>query len=112
MVLQGQAHPLKPYVGKRVTITGEQRAGETRSMSRPSTASDSAPGKPPWAGGWKRVGERHPGWTQEKWDRWQAKAAGKAKALGTDCWPPGQCKDKPGKGDAASDDMTGADAGN
>ena len=70
-----------------------------------------AEGKPPWAGGWKRVGERHPGWTQEKWDRWQAKMAGKAKALGVDCWPPGHCKDKPGKGAPASDDMTGADAG-
>jgi hypothetical protein len=28
-----------------------------------------------------------------------------------DCFPPGQCKDKPGKGAPASDDMTGADSG-
>jgi hypothetical protein len=28
-------------------------------------------------GGWKRVGEGHPGWSQEKWDRWQAKLAEK-----------------------------------
>ncbi len=27
------------------------------------------PGKPPWAGGWKRVGKDHPGWSQEKADR-------------------------------------------
>ena len=108
----GANHPLKPYVGKRVTITGGQRAGEAEvDVKTVDGKRLRAEGKPPWAGGWKRVGERHPGWTQEKWDRWQAKAAGKAKALGTDCFPPGQCKDKPGKGGAASDDMTGPDAG-
>ena len=51
-----------------------------------------APGKPPWAGGWKQVGKDHPGWTQEKWDRWQSKMADKAKRHGVDCWPPGRCK--------------------
>ena len=108
----GANHPLKPYVGKRVTIVGEQRAGEAEvDVKTVNGTRLRAEGKPPWAGGWKRVGERHPGWTQEKWDRWQTKAAGKAKALGTDCFPPGQCKDKPGKGGAASDDMTGPDAG-
>lgn len=108
----GANHPLKPFVGKRVTITGEQRAGEAEvDVTTVNGTRLRAAGKPPWAGGWKRVGERHPGWTQEKWDRWQARAAGKAKALGTDCFPPGQCKEKPGKGGAASDDMTGPDAG-
>ncbi len=108
----GDAHPLKPYVGKRVTITGSQRAGKLEvDVEAVDGQAIRAPGKPPWAGGWKRVGERHPGWTQEKWDRWQAKAAGKARARGTDCFPPGQCKDKPAKG-AASGDMTAPDAGN
>ena len=108
----GDDHPLKPYVGKHVTITGEQRAGENEvDVTTVDGKRIRAEGKPPWAGGWKRVGERHPGWTQEKWDRWQAKMAGKAKALGVDCFPPGQCKDKPGKGAPASDDMTGADSG-
>lgn len=108
----GDAHPLKAYVGKRVTITGSQRAGEDElDVDAVDGKALRAGGKPPWAGGWKRVGERHPGWTQEKWDRWQTKAAGKAKALGISCFPPGQCKDKPGNRGAASDDMTGADAG-
>jgi hypothetical protein len=55
------------------------------------------PGKPPWAGGWKVVGEKHPGWSQEKADRFKAKFG--------DCFPPGQCKDKPdkGAGDGADD---------
>ncbi len=108
----GANHPLKPFVGKRVTITGEQRAGEDEvDVEAVDGKRLRAEGKPPWAGGWKRVGERHPGWTQEKWDRWQTKFADKAKALGTDCFPPGQCKDKPGKGGADSDDLRAPDAG-
>jgi hypothetical protein len=59
-------------------------------------------GKPPWAGGWRRVGERHPGWSQEKADRMKAKFG--------DCFPPGQCKDKGAKpGGGASDDEESKD---
>ncbi len=43
-----------------------------------------APGKPPWAGGWKVQGEKHPGWSQAKADKFKAKFG--------DCWPPGHCK--------------------
>lgn len=87
------AHPLKKYVGKRVTIVGGQRTGETEiDVHSVDGTVIRAPGKPPWAGGWKRVGKDHPGWTQEKWDRWQTKRADKAKRHGVDCWPPGQCK--------------------
>lgn len=108
----GNDHPLKAFVGKRVTITGSQRVGEDEvNVKAVNGTRLRAAGKPPWAGGWKRVGERHPGWTQEKWDRWQTRAAGKARALGTDCFPPGQCKVKPAKGGATSGDMTGPDAG-
>lgn len=84
-------HPLAPYVGKTVTVAGEQRTGSTEVdvVSIDGTALRE-PGKPPWAGGWKRVGKDHPGWTQEKWDRWQAKA----KERGLECFPPGQCRDK------------------
>jgi hypothetical protein len=89
----GDKHPLKPFVGKRVTVVGEQEAGsdklEVRSVDGTVIRAD---GKPPWAGGWKHVGKIHPGWSQEKWDRWQAKVAGKEQRLGVDCWPPGWCK--------------------
>ena len=108
----GDKHPLKAYVGKRVTITGSQRAGaDELDVETVDGKALRAPGKPPWAGGWKHVGVKHPGWTQEKWDRRQARIADKMKALGVDCWPPGHCKDKPGKNPATSDDKTGADAG-
>jgi hypothetical protein len=107
----GDNHPLKPYVGKKVTITGSQHAGSDEvEVATVDGKVIRAPGKPPWAGGWKAVGARHPGWSQEKWDRWQAKSAAKAKALGVDCFPPGQCKTKPGSA-AAPGDKVGADAG-
>lgn len=106
----GTDHPLKAFVGKNVTITGSQRAGEDEvDVETVNGTRLRAQGKPPWAGGWKRVGERHPGWTQEKWDRWQTKATGRAKHLGTDCFPPGLCKAKPNKGGAASGDAAGPD---
>jgi hypothetical protein len=106
----GSDHPLNAIVGKRVTITGSQRAGgDEVDVEAVNGTRLRAPGKPPWAGGWKRVGERHPGWTQEKSDRWQTKAAERAKRLGTDCFPPGQCKDKPNKGGGASDESAGPD---
>lgn len=97
----GSDHPLKPFVGKRVTIAGGQRAGEDEIEVRSVDGTViRGPGKPPWAGGWKVVGKDHPGWTQEKWDRWQSKL----KARGVACWPPGQCKDKPTERDDPADD--------
>lgn len=108
----GDDHPLKAFVGKRVTITGSQRAGDDEvDVEAVNGTRLRAAGKPPWAGGWKRVGQRHPGWSQEKWDRWQERAAARAERFGTDCFPPGQCKDKPGKRGATPGDMTGPDAG-
>ena len=83
----GDKYPLKPFVGKKVTIEGEVAKGSTEVdvSSVDGTALRSA-GKPPWAGGWKVVGAAHPGWSQEKADRMKAKFG--------DCFPPGQCKDK------------------
>lgn len=83
----GDAYPLKPYVGNSVTIEGEIAEGssEVEVISVDGKALRE-PGKPPWAGGWKRVGSIHPGWSQEKADRMKAKFG--------DCFPPGQCKDK------------------
>ena len=105
----GDAYPLAPFVGQQVTITGEQHDGSTSVdvLTVDGTALR-GPGKPPWAGGWKRVGERHPGWSQEKADRQAAKQAArdakqaakqaaKQERFGLDCWPPGHCKDASGK---------------
>ena len=88
----GKNHPLKPYVGKSVTVDGEVAEGgtEVEVLAVDGTAIRE-PGKPPWAGGWKVVGERHPGWSQEKADRFEARFG--------DCFPPGQCKDKPSGAD-------------
>jgi hypothetical protein len=87
----GDKHPLKPFVGKQVTVVGEQVAGsdelEVRSVDGQLIRE---PGRPPWAGGWKSVGKIHPGWSQAKQDRLEARL----KAMGLDCWPPGHCKDK------------------
>ena len=84
----GNNHPLNPFVGQSVTVDGEVAEGTTNVdvLAVDGTALREA-GKPPWAGGWKVVGERHPGWSQEKADRFEAKFG--------DCFPPGQCKDKP-----------------
>lgn len=89
----GDAHPLKGLVGKTVTITGGQRGDEVDVETVDGTRLREA-GKPPWAGGWKHVGSDHPGWSQEKADRWLEKHGGKAGAPGSaDCWPPGHCKE-------------------
>jgi hypothetical protein len=83
----GDGHPLAPFVGRDVTITGERSEGsvEVDVLTVNGTALRE-PGPPPWAGGWKRVGEGHPGWSQEKADRFSAKFG--------DCFPPGLCKQK------------------
>jgi hypothetical protein len=56
-------------------------------------------GPPAWAGGWKRVGKNHPGWSQEKWDRWLSRTGGNGAgpfgaggATAPGCWPPGHSK--------------------
>jgi hypothetical protein len=84
----GDKHPLKPYVGKTVTVTGEQATGSTDlDVLTVDGKAIREPGRPPWAGGWKRVGASHPGWSKEKADSFKARFG--------DCFPPGQCKDKP-----------------
>lgn len=91
----GDDHPLKPSVGTSVTVVGTQRAGEAEvDVETVDGKALREPGKPPWAGGWKVVGEGHPGWSQEKADRMAAKRAEQAERHGVTCWPPGQCKDQ------------------
>jgi hypothetical protein len=85
----GDKHPLKAYVGKSVTVVGG-KAGASNDVDVESVDGKALrePGKPPWAGGWKVVGEGHPGWSQAKADRFKEKFGG--------CFPPGKCKEKPG----------------
>jgi hypothetical protein len=107
----GANHPLAPFVGKTVTVAGGQRGDELDVETVDGTRLR-AEGKPPWAGGWKAVGPTHPGWSQEKADRWAAHQAAKAGKQGgaagaagaAGCWPPGQCKDKGPKGSEAPDE--------
>lgn len=92
----GNAYPLKKYVGDSVTIEGKVAAGSTDvDVATVNGVALRDEGKPPWAGGWKRIGALHPGWSQDKADRFDAKFG--------DCWPPGHCKDKtkPGADDSA-----------
>ncbi len=89
----GDDHPLASSVGKSVTIAGTQRAGEDEvEVETVDGTAIREPGKPPWAGGWKSVGQRHPGWSQEKAERWAAKRAEQAERHGVSCWPPGHCR--------------------
>jgi len=75
-----------------VTVTGEAAEGSTEvDVLMVNGTVIREPGKPPWAGGWKQVGENHPGWSAEKAARWAAKAAKQGQKFG-DCWPPGHCK--------------------
>jgi len=81
----GTNNPLAKFAGKSVTITGETHVGSTEvDVQTVDGTAIRAPGKPPWAGGWKVVGEKHPGWSQAKADKFKAKFGG--------CWPPGHCK--------------------
>lgn len=81
-------HPLARYVGRSVTVVGERREGSTEiDVFSVDGQRIREPGKPPWAGGWMRVGERHPGWSAEK--------ARRLRELFGDCFPPGHCKHRP-----------------
>jgi len=59
----GDKNPLKPYVGKSVTIAGSTEDGGTElDVETVDGTAIRAPGKPPWAGGPWVVGPTHPGW--------------------------------------------------
>lgn len=86
----GANNPLAPYVGKSVEVTGTYHAGETDlDVDTVDGKALRTPGKPAWAGGWKKVGASHPGWRDGK----PGKGHGRENA-------PGQLKDK-SKTDAA-----------
>jgi hypothetical protein len=87
----GDTHPLQVHMGKSTEIVGMQPEGRDVIHVR-SVAGEQlrGAGRPPWAGGWKLAGERHPGWTREKADRWAAKFGD-----GRPGWGPGGRPDKP-----------------
>lgn len=59
----GDDSPLEASVGKSVTVVGTYHEGATDlSVDSIDGTAIRAAGKPPWAGGPKAVGERHPGW--------------------------------------------------
>jgi hypothetical protein len=79
----GDANPLAKAVGKSVRIDGEQAegSGEIDVLAIDGKAIRAA-GKPPWAGGWKVVGPKHPGWAQWKVDKQADKVHGRDTAPG------------------------------
>ena len=80
----GANHPLAPYVGTSVQVTGTYHAGENElDVVTVDGKALRAEGKPPWAGGPKAVGSSHPGWKDGK----PGKGHGRENA-------PGQNKDK------------------
>lgn len=82
----GANNPLAAYVGKSVEVTGTYHAGETDlDVATVDGKALRAAGKPPWAGGPKVVGSRHPGWKEGK----TGKGHGREHA-------PGQNKDETG----------------
>jgi len=89
----GTKNPLEPYVGKSVSVTGRMETdppstkanGKAKNADGPefevyavNGTTVRAEGKPPWAGGPKVVGERHPGYAG--WSNGKADKADKAKA--------------------------------
>ena len=73
----GSASPLAAAVGKHVTIAGEQEDGSTNVDVLSIDGKQLRPaGRPPWAGGWKVVGPKHPGWAQWKVDKQAGKSHG------------------------------------
>jgi len=93
----GDRNPLAGYVGKSVTVTGHMDDGKPDSAKANAKAKVGdgpefevytvngmtvrAPGKPPWAGGPKVVGEKHPGY--KGWSQGQAGKDKGAKAAPT-----------------------------
>jgi hypothetical protein len=95
----GDAHPLKSLVGDTVTVTGEkpENANEV-DVQTVDGKTIREPGKPPWAGGWKAVGEKHPGWSQAKADKAAAKDKAKAeRGIGRPSWAGPKASDDPGE---------------
>ena len=80
----GTDSPLAAYVGKTVNVVGTYREGSTEvDVTTVNGKAIREAGRPPWAGGPARVGEKHPGW--------KARGAHPGRGLGRDN-APGQVK--------------------
>jgi hypothetical protein len=84
----GDANPLAAVVGKIVKIDGEQEEGSDEvDVLAIDGKAIREPGRPPWAGGWKVVGPKHPGWAQWKVDKAAGKGHGRDGAPGQQSQP-------------------------
>lgn len=91
----GDKNPLAAFVGTSVKVTGTHHEGETQlDVETVDGKALRVAGKPPWAGGPKVQGERHPGWKAWKADKVKNKPG---KGHGRD-GASGQLKDKPAAG--------------
>ena len=89
--------PLAAYVGRTVTVHGWQREGTNDvSVDTVDGTALRAPGRPPWAGGPKALGERHPGWKA-----WKDGDGRPGRGLGRE-GAPGQLKERPASDDEAA----------
>jgi len=95
-MLTGAGSPLNQYVGQSVTITGKVNGQNVVNVVSVNGTALRGQGRPPWAGGGNAAGGGHPGGSGDKADRMREKFG--------DCFPPGQCKDKPARaGDGAGE---------
>ena len=79
-VVLGNRYPLAPYVGKTVNVVGTYREGSTEvDVATVNGTAIREEGRPPWAAGPARVGEKHPGW--------KARGAHPGRGLGRDNHP-------------------------
>jgi hypothetical protein len=84
----GKNNPLAAYVGKSVKVVGSHTQGSTDvDVDLVDGKALRAEGRPPWAGGPRVVGEKHPGWKAWKAAGEHGNGKGRAGA-------PGQLKDK------------------
>jgi hypothetical protein len=99
----GKNNPLATFVGKSVKVIGTHQEGSTDvDVDTVDGKALRGGGRPPWAGGPRAVGEKHPGWKAWKADGKHGNGKGREGA-------PGQLKDKT-QGDSDDSDEPEASA--
>jgi hypothetical protein len=98
----GPNDPLASYVGKTVDVTGEIAQGSTDiDVLSIDGKAIRAPGRPPWAGGPRAVGEKHPGFKASKDANDKAKDKGSGKP-GASATPSSSAAPSPSSSPSAS----------